>query len=62
MARLVLRLIEPDAGELRFEGRDLQELGGGELRAARQDPFASLNPRMRVGAIVAEPLVIHEVG
>jgi oligopeptide transport system ATP-binding protein len=67
LARMLLRLIEPDSGELRFEGRDLLKLGGRELRAARrsmqmifQDPFASLNPRMRVGAIVAEPLAIHE--
>jgi ABC-type oligopeptide transport system ATPase subunit len=69
LARMLLRLIEPDSGELRFEGRDLLRLGGGELRAVRQwmqmifqDPFASLNPRMRVEAIVAEPLAIHEPG
>jgi ABC-type glutathione transport system ATPase component len=67
LARMLLRLIEPDAGEIRFEGRDLLALDGGEMRAARrqmqmvfQDPFASLNPRMRVGEIVAEPLAIHE--
>lgn len=67
LARMILRLIEPDAGEIRFDGRDLLALGGGEMRAARremqmvfQDPFASLNPRMRVGEIVAEPLAIHE--
>ncbi len=67
LARMVLRLIEPDDGELLFEGRDLLKLSGEELRAQRrqmqmifQDPFASLNPRMRVGEIVAEPLAIHE--
>jgi oligopeptide transport system ATP-binding protein len=67
LARMLLRLIEPDGGEIRFEGRDLRALRGGELRAARrqmqmvfQDPFASLNPRMRVGEIVSEPLAIHE--
>jgi len=67
LARMILRLIEPDAGEIRFEGRDLLALGSGEMRAARrqmqmvfQDPFASLDPRMRVGEIVAEPLAIHE--
>ncbi len=67
LARMVLRLIEPDHGELLFEGRDLLTLCGEELRAQRremqmifQDPFASLNPRMRVGEIVAEPLAIHE--
>jgi ABC-type oligopeptide transport system ATPase subunit len=67
LARMLLRLIDPDAGEIRFEGRDLLALSGGDIRVARrqmqmvfQDPFASLNPRMRVGEIVAEPLAIHE--
>jgi ABC-type glutathione transport system ATPase component len=67
LARMLLRLIEPDAGEVHFAGRDLLRLNGGALRNARremqmifQDPFASLNPRMRVGEIVAEPLAIHE--
>jgi ABC-type glutathione transport system ATPase component len=69
LARMLLRLIEPDAGELHFEGADLLKLSGEPLRLKRrqmqmifQDPFASLNPRMRVGAIVAEPLEIHEPG
>jgi oligopeptide transport system ATP-binding protein len=67
LARMLLRLIEPDSGELHFEGVNLLNLSGEPLRAKRQqmqmifqDPFASLNPRMRVGAIVAEPLEIHE--
>src|SRR5690348_853296 len=67
LARMLLRLIESDAGEIFFGGRDLLKIGGGELRRTRremqmifQDPFASLNPRMRVGEIVAEPLEIHE--
>ena len=67
LARMLLRLIEPDSGELHFEGADLLKLSGEPLRVKRrqmqmifQDPFASLNPRMRVGAIVAEPLEIHE--
>jgi ABC-type microcin C transport system duplicated ATPase subunit YejF len=66
LARMLLRLIEPDYGELRFEGKDLLGLGGAALRAERrqmqmvfQDPFASLDPRMRVGEIVGEPLAIH---
>ncbi len=66
LARMLLRLIEPDSGELRFEGRDLLASRGAELRAERrhmqmifQDPFASLDPRMRVGEIVGEPLAIH---
>jgi oligopeptide transport system ATP-binding protein len=67
LARMLLRLIEPDAGEILFAGHDLSKLDAGELRRTRremqmifQDPFASLNPRMRVGEIVAEPLAIHE--
>jgi len=66
--RCVLRLIEPTAGEVLFEGRDVGAMGGEEMRAlARdmqiifQDPFASLNPRMTVGAIVGEGLVIHKL-
>jgi ABC-type oligopeptide transport system ATPase subunit len=69
LARMLLRLIEPDSGELRFDGQDLLALAGENLRRQRrqmqmifQDPFASLNPRMRVGEIVSEPLAIHEAG
>src|ERR1700689_3147818 len=69
LGRMLLRLIEPDSGELKFEGADLLKRGGEPLGVKRrqiqmifQDPFASLNPRMRVGAIVAEPLEIHEPG
>src|SRR3989454_12433564 len=67
--RCILRLIEPTSGEIKFEDRDVLKLGSGELRAARremqiifQDPAASLNPRMKIGDIVAEPLVIHKIG
>ena len=67
LARLLLRLVEPDEGEIRFAGRDLRAARGSELRALRremqmvfQDPFSSLDPRMRVEAIVGEPLEIHE--
>jgi ABC-type microcin C transport system duplicated ATPase subunit YejF len=66
LARMLLRLIEPDAGELRFAGQDLLAARGAKLRGLRaqmqmvfQDPFSSLDPRMRVGAIVGEPLEIH---
>src|SRR5216684_2802643 len=69
LARMLLRLIEPDSGEIRFAGRDLRALRGTELRLLRremqmifQDPFASLNPRMRVGELVGEPLSIHARG
>jgi oligopeptide transport system ATP-binding protein len=67
LARILLRLIEPDSGEMRFCGEDWRRAHSAELRALRtriqmvfQDPVASLNPRMRVGAIVGEPLAIHE--
>ena len=66
--RAVLRLEEPTAGEVRFEGRDILTLGQAEMRALRrrmqiifQDPFSSLNPRQTVGGIVGEPLAIHGV-
>jgi len=69
VGRCLLRLIEPTAGEISFEGRDVVSLGKQELRELRremqivfQDPYASLNPRMRVGSIVGEPLVIHNIG
>src|SRR6185369_11968370 len=69
LGRLLLRLVEPTAGEVRFEGRELGELRGRELRALRramqivfQDPYGSLNPRMRVEAIVGEGLMIHGIG
>ena len=65
LARAVLRLIEPRAGRVRFDGHDLTTLGGEALRRMRrnlqmvfQDPIASLNPRRRIADIVAEPLVI----
>ncbi|OSI21478.1 peptide ABC transporter substrate-binding protein [Bradyrhizobium canariense] len=68
VSRLVLRLIEPDAGTIRFEGRDLLSLDAGALRAFRreaqiifQDPYASLNPRMTVGQILTEPLALHNL-
>ncbi len=68
-ARLALRLIEPTAGTVRFEGSDITRLRGAAMRQLRrrmqmvfQDPFASLNPRMTVGDIVEEPLVVHAIG
>jgi oligopeptide/dipeptide ABC transporter ATP-binding protein len=66
LGRVVLRLIEPTAGTIRFGGDDLLALSGEALRRKRremqlifQDPFSSLNPRMRVGAIVSEGLEVH---
>ena len=68
VSRLVLRLIEPDAGQIRFEGRDLLALDADALRAFRrdaqiifQDPYASLNPRMTVSQILTEPLALHDL-
>jgi oligopeptide transport system ATP-binding protein len=67
--RCILRLIEPTSGEVFFDGRDVLALSRGDLRRLRremqivfQDPFSSLNPRMRAGDIVEEPLVIHKLG
>jgi oligopeptide/dipeptide ABC transporter ATP-binding protein len=68
LGRLVLRLIDPTAGRIRFDGRDVTALSERELRPLRrnaqlifQDPYASLNPRMTVGRILAEPLALHDV-
>src|SRR5882672_9194754 len=64
--RLALRLLEATSGKVSFEGRDLFSLDEGELRATRralqiifQDPYASLNPRMTVRQMLAEPLMLH---
>ncbi len=66
LGRLILRLIEPTSGSIRFEGRDLVAASHGEMRRLRsemqiifQDPFASLDPRFRIEEIIAEPLIIH---
>ena len=66
--RSILRLIEPTAGEIVFDGKDVRALSGEALRRLRrqmqivfQDPFSSLNPRMSVGAIVREGLTIHKL-
>jgi len=66
VARSVLRLVEPTSGQIRIKGCDITRLGKTELRLKRramqivfQDPFASLNPRMRAGDIVGEPLSVH---
>ena len=66
--RCVLRLDVPTSGQVIFEGRDLGALGDAELRTLRrrmqvifQDPYSSLNPRMTVGQIIAEPLAVHGI-
>src|SRR5262245_8472666 len=66
VGRLALRLLEPTAGAVRLGGQDLASLSQSQLRRARagaqlifQDPYSSLNPRMRVGEILAEPLLLH---
>jgi peptide/nickel transport system ATP-binding protein/oligopeptide transport system ATP-binding protein len=68
LGRLVLRLLEPTGGAVRFEGRDLAALDDRGLRAFRrhaqlifQDPYASLNPRMTIGRILSEPLMLHRL-
>ncbi|HEX7284601.1 MAG TPA: ATP-binding cassette domain-containing protein [Candidatus Angelobacter sp.] len=67
LGRMILRLIEPTSGSVNFDGQDVLAASAGELRRLRrhmqiifQDPYASLNPRMRIEDIVTEPLVIHE--
>src|SRR5512145_3576661 len=67
--RCILRLIEPTSGEVLFRGENVLGFSSARIRAARrdmqmvfQDPYASLNPRMRAFAIVEEPLVIHKMG
>jgi peptide/nickel transport system ATP-binding protein len=69
LGRLILRLIEPTSGSIRFEGRDLLAASPSEMRRLRrdmqiifQDPFASLDPRFRIEQIIAEPLLIHGNG
>jgi len=68
LGRMLVRLIEPDAGSLHFDGHDLLALPPSELRRLRrqfqivfQDPHGSLNPRMRVGSAIGEPLAIHKL-
>jgi peptide/nickel transport system ATP-binding protein len=68
-ARLIARLIEPTAGEVWFEGRDITALTGARLKQVRrelqivfQDPYSSLNPRRTIGATLGEPLAIHHAG
>ncbi len=68
LGRILVRLMDPDAGSLHFNGTDLLALKGGELRRLRrdfqivfQDPYGSLNPRMKIGAAIGEPLTIHKL-
>jgi oligopeptide/dipeptide ABC transporter ATP-binding protein len=69
MARCVMKLLEPTAGKVIFDGRDITRLSRTDMRPLRremmmvfQDPYASLNPRKRVGFIVAEALEVHKIG
>ena len=69
LGRCILQLLRPTGGHVRFRGQDLTELSGKEMRPLRrelqvifQDPYGSLNPRMTVGSIVEEPLIIHKQG
>jgi peptide/nickel transport system ATP-binding protein len=69
LGRCILRLVEPTTGEVLFRGENVLQFSSARMRAARrdmqivfQDPYSSLNPRMRVGDIVEEPLIIHRLG
>jgi oligopeptide transport system ATP-binding protein len=69
LGRTIVRLLEPTAGEIVFQGMPIQNLGTRRLRPLRremqmvfQDPYASLNPRKRVGTIVSDPMRIHDLG
>ncbi|MCP5468437.1 MAG: ATP-binding cassette domain-containing protein [Deltaproteobacteria bacterium] len=69
LARLIMRLIEADQGEISLEGEDIHQLSEKKLRPLRkkfqmifQDPYSSLNPRMTVGQILGEPLKVHQIG
>lgn len=69
LGRSILRLIEPTSGKVTFDGQDLLGLSEREMREMRrrmqiifQDPYSSLNPRMTIGDIVTEPMVIHQLG
>ena len=69
LGRTIVRLLEPTAGEIIFEGQRIEDYGARQLRPLRrqmqmvfQDPYASLNPRKRVGTIISDPLKIHKLG
>jgi len=69
LGRTIVRLLEPTAGEIIFQGRRIEELTSRQLRPLRremqmvfQDPYASLNPRKRVGTIIGDPMKIHKLG
>src|SRR5580765_8821301 len=69
LGRTIIRLLEPTEGDVRFDGKSIAKLGPRALRPLRrqmqmvfQDPYASLNPRKRVGSIIGDPLKIHKIG
>ena len=68
LGRTIVKLYEPESGTIEFEGKDIAKIRGAELKAFRkdmqmifQDPYASLNPRMTVGEIIKEPMIIHDI-
>ena len=68
LGRTIVKLYEPESGTIEFDGNDISKIHGKELKAFRkdmqmifQDPYASLNPRMTVGEIIKEPMIIHNI-
>lgn len=68
LGRSILRLVEPSEGKIIFEGKDVMSLSGNDLREYRrqaqivfQDPYSSLNPKMRIGDAIAEPMLVHDL-
>lgn len=68
LGKIILRLLEPDKGEINYQGKNIRDLGSGEMRRLRkkmqvifQDPYSSLNPIMRIGEAIVEPMMVHKI-
>ncbi len=68
LGKIILRLLDPDNGEINYQGKNIRDLGAGEMRRLRkkmqvifQDPYSSLNPIMRIGDAIVEPMLVHNI-